>query len=143
MTGETPTEVLPAPAATMTERIKPAARGLPALAVIIVVALVYVGLFILGSVLTGSAGGGLAGGILIGVAVLLTIGDSIAFRGLTQVVPGEARVVQLFGRYLGTIRKPGLCWVNPFTERRRVCSAASRTPSPSSTLAPCTRVRGP
>jgi regulator of protease activity HflC (stomatin/prohibitin superfamily) len=29
-------------------------------------------------------------------------------------------VVQLFGRYVDTIRKPGLCWVNPFTERRKV-----------------------
>jgi len=121
MTGETtPTEVPPVPPATMTERIKPAARGLPALAVIIVVALICVGLFILGPVLASGADGGLAGGILTGVAVLLTICDSIAFRGLTRVVPGEARVVQLFGRYLGTIRKAGLCWVNPFTERRRV-----------------------
>src|SRR5262249_49905426 len=30
------------------------------------------------------------------------------------------RVVQLFGRYRGTIRTPGLHWVNPFSERRRV-----------------------
>ncbi len=121
MTGDTtPTEVPPAPQATMTERIKPAARGLAALAVLIVVALVCVGLFILGPVLSSGTGGGLAGGILIGVAVFVTLCDSIAFRGLTQVVPGEARVVQLFGRYLGTIRQPGLCWVNPFTERRRV-----------------------
>src|SRR6202165_1687766 len=121
MTGDTtPTAVPPAAPTTMTERIKPAARGLRALAVIIGVALVCVGLFILGPVLTDRAGGGLAGGILIGVAVFLSICDSIAFRGLTQVVPGEARVVQLFGRYLGTVRNPGLRWVNPFTERRRV-----------------------
>jgi regulator of protease activity HflC (stomatin/prohibitin superfamily) len=30
------------------------------------------------------------------------------------------RVVQLFGRYRGTVRQPGLCWVNPFAERRPV-----------------------
>ena len=29
-------------------------------------------------------------------------------------------MVQLFGRYNGTVRSPGLCWVNPFTERRKV-----------------------
>jgi regulator of protease activity HflC (stomatin/prohibitin superfamily) len=29
-------------------------------------------------------------------------------------------VVQLFGRYRGTVREPGLQWVNPFTERRKV-----------------------
>jgi regulator of protease activity HflC (stomatin/prohibitin superfamily) len=121
MTGDpTPTEVQSAARTTMTEQIKPAARGLRALALIIVVALVCVGLFILGTVLTQQSGDGLAGGILIGVAVLLSICDSIAFHGLTPVVPGEARVVQLFGRYLGTMRKPGLRWVNPFTERRRV-----------------------
>jgi regulator of protease activity HflC (stomatin/prohibitin superfamily) len=31
-----------------------------------------------------------------------------------------ARVVQLFGRYRGTVRQPGLRWVNPFAERRPV-----------------------
>ncbi len=41
-------------------------------------------------------------------------------RGLTAVVPGQARVVQLFGRYRGTIRESGLQWVNPFTERIKV-----------------------
>ena len=33
---------------------------------------------------------------------------------------GEARVVQLFGRYRGTIRESGLQWVNPFTKRIEV-----------------------
>jgi len=91
-----------------------------ALTLIIVVALITIGLYVFGLILANRSGGGLAGGILIGLAVLLTIADPIAFRGLTPVVPGEARVVQLFGRYQGTIRKPGLCWVNPFTERRKV-----------------------
>ena len=29
-------------------------------------------------------------------------------------------MVQLFGRYNGTVREPGLRWVNPFTKRRKV-----------------------
>jgi regulator of protease activity HflC (stomatin/prohibitin superfamily) len=121
MTGDTtPTRVPPAARAIMTERIKPAARGLPSLAVIIVVALLCIGLFIWGTVLADRAGAGLAGGIMIGVGIFVFVCDSYAFHGLTQVVPGEARVVQLFGRYLGTIRNSGLCWVNPFTERRPV-----------------------
>ncbi len=41
-------------------------------------------------------------------------------RGLNTVAPGEARVVQLFGRYRGTIRQDGLRWVNPFTSRTRI-----------------------
>jgi regulator of protease activity HflC (stomatin/prohibitin superfamily) len=36
----------------------------------------------------------------------------------SQQIAGEARVVQLFGRYRGTIRAPGLHWVNPFARRR-------------------------
>jgi regulator of protease activity HflC (stomatin/prohibitin superfamily) len=41
----------------------------------------------------------------------------LILRGLTAVVPGQARVVQLFGKYRGTIRDSGLQWVNPFTNR--------------------------
>lgn len=52
--------------------------------------------------------------------VLVLIASWVAVRGLTTVQPGEARVVQLFGRYLGTLRRPGLWWVNPFTGRRRI-----------------------
>ncbi len=54
------------------------------------------------------------------VGILLIVAAWLIFRGLTAVVPGEARVVQLFGRYHGTIRTSGLRWVNPFAERRKV-----------------------
>ena len=37
--------------------------------------------------------------------------------GFTAVAPGQARVVQLLGRYTGTVRHTGLRWVNPFTTR--------------------------
>ncbi len=49
-------------------------------------------------------------------AALLIIG-SLELAGLTPIAPGKARVVQLFGRYRGTIRESGLQWVNPFTRR--------------------------
>ena len=58
--------------------------------------------------------------VLVVLAILLAIATNLALRGLTSVVAGEARVVQLFGRYRGTIRAPGLHWVNPFARRRRV-----------------------
>jgi regulator of protease activity HflC (stomatin/prohibitin superfamily) len=54
------------------------------------------------------------------IGVLLIVAAWLIFRGLTAVVPGEARVVQLFGRYHGTIRTSGLRWVNPFADRRKV-----------------------
>jgi regulator of protease activity HflC (stomatin/prohibitin superfamily) len=44
-------------------------------------------------------------------------GGAFAMRGLTPVMPGRAHVIQLFGTYRGTLRKPGLQWVNPFTSR--------------------------
>jgi regulator of protease activity HflC (stomatin/prohibitin superfamily) len=57
---------------------------------------------------------------LIVVAVVLFVVVAVALKGLTPVVPGRARVVQLFGQYRGTIRDSGLKWVNPFTERIEV-----------------------
>ncbi|MEU6319711.1 SPFH domain-containing protein [Streptomyces sp. NPDC047009] len=57
---------------------------------------------------------------LIVVGVLVGLAALIAMSGLNTVAPGEARVVQLFGRYRGTIRQDGLRWVNPFTSRTKI-----------------------
>ncbi|GEJ98075.1 SPFH domain-containing protein [Streptomyces sp. 1-11] len=73
-------------------------------------------LFAAGSAVT--ADGSRAALVVGGVLVLLA--SVIAMRGLNTVAPGEARVVQLFGRYRGTIRQDGLRWVNPFTSRTRI-----------------------
>jgi len=55
------------------------------------------------------------------LAALLLIGLGIAaIRGLIAVAPGEARVLQLFGSYAGTIRRSGLRWVNPLSRRLKV-----------------------
>jgi hypothetical protein len=51
------------------------------------------------------------------LCVLLFIAASFLLRGLISVVPGRPRVIQLFGGYRGTVREPGLQWVNPFTVR--------------------------
>ena len=40
--------------------------------------------------------------------------------GLFVVNPNEARVLQFFGRYVGTVRDPGLRWANPFFTKRRI-----------------------
>jgi regulator of protease activity HflC (stomatin/prohibitin superfamily) len=44
----------------------------------------------------------------------------LAFFGLTVVNPNEARVIQLFGRYKGSLKEQGFWWVNPLTARRKV-----------------------
>jgi regulator of protease activity HflC (stomatin/prohibitin superfamily) len=56
---------------------------------------------------------------VIGLFLLLIV-DLIGWRGLTIVHPNTARVIQLFGRYQGTIKTAGLRWINPFTTRRFV-----------------------
>ncbi|HEX6451401.1 MAG TPA: SPFH domain-containing protein [Trebonia sp.] len=60
-------------------------------------------------------GGGRVALIILGILIALT--GVFMVRGLTAVVPGRAHVVQLFGKYSGTIRESGLQWVNPFTNR--------------------------
>ncbi|OON81489.1 hypothetical protein B1H18_08490 [Streptomyces tsukubensis] len=57
---------------------------------------------------------------LIVVGILLAIVSVFAMSGLNMVAPGQARVVQLFGRYRGTIRQDGLRWVNPLTSRAKI-----------------------
>lgn len=56
---------------------------------------------------------GPAGVLLIALALLMV-------KGFFQVAPNEGQVLQLFGKYAGTVRIEGLRWTNPFCTRRRV-----------------------
>jgi len=51
--------------------------------------------------------------IAIGLIAVLT-------KGFVIVNPNEGQVLTLFGKYTGTLKEPGLRWVNPFTARKRV-----------------------
>jgi regulator of protease activity HflC (stomatin/prohibitin superfamily) len=57
---------------------------------------------------------------LIWAVIIAFVIDGVALVGLTPVVAGEGRAIQLFGSYRGTIRTPGLHCVNPFALRRAV-----------------------
>ena len=63
---------------------------------------------------------GAAKSALIWASIILFVISGAAFGGLTPVAPGQARVLQLFGKYRGTVREPGMQWVNPFTRRIKV-----------------------
>ena len=63
---------------------------------------------------------GAAKSALIWASIVLFFISGAAFGGLTPVAPGQARVLQLFGKYRGTVREPGMQWVNPFTRRIKV-----------------------
>ncbi|MFJ5775988.1 SPFH domain-containing protein [Streptomyces sp. NPDC093094] len=74
------------------------------------------GLIVTGAVLASTA----AKATLTVAGSLVVLAAFLALCGLNTVAPGEARVVQLFGRYRGTIRQDGLRWVNPFTSRTKI-----------------------
>ncbi|MFI9274930.1 SPFH domain-containing protein [Kitasatospora sp. NPDC052896] len=107
------------PDAKVTERPLTGAPGLPMLALTLLVLLAGAGLLVWG--LVEDAGRSTALGItLVVVGPLAVLTGALLAAGLTAVAPGQARVVQLLGRYRGTIRQSGLSWVNPFTSRRRI-----------------------
>ena len=99
--------------ATVTERPATAAPGVAILVLTTVGLIVAIVALIVGIVNKNYAG-------LTVLAILLSAPVAWGYQGLTPVIAGEARVVQLFGSYRGTVREPGLKWVNPFTKRRRV-----------------------
>ncbi|MGW6461434.1 SPFH domain-containing protein [Streptomyces sp. NPDC055078] len=72
-------------------------------------------------IVTGAITGGTGLKVALIIGGALVIGAAFfAMGGLNMVAPGEARVVQLFGRYRGTIRTDGLRWVNPLTSREKI-----------------------
>jgi regulator of protease activity HflC (stomatin/prohibitin superfamily) len=54
------------------------------------------------------------------VAIFGVFASFVLLGGLKVVNPNEARVLQLFGSYSGTIKAAGLRWVNPLMTTRRV-----------------------
>jgi regulator of protease activity HflC (stomatin/prohibitin superfamily) len=59
-------------------------------------------------------------GVVTLISVLVFLIGLIVAGGLTPVSPGRARVLQILGRYAGTIRTDGLRWVNPVSSRKEV-----------------------
>ncbi|MGB7719382.1 MAG: hypothetical protein WBL65_05760, partial [Bryobacteraceae bacterium] len=84
------------------------------LMLIVLVALLILSIYSLVSAIQADAGY-----LTLGWIVLL-IFDIACLCGFTVVNPNEAKVIQLFGMYKGSIKQPGLWWVNPLTRRRRV-----------------------
>jgi len=66
------------------------------------------------------AGAGMGSPLLIILGILAGIICIFVLIGLFTVSPNEAKVLQLFGNYIGTVREPGLRWVNPFYTKRSI-----------------------
>jgi len=78
------------------------------LAVIVVVALVFTGVIDLGKPLRIAAP-------VIGIPLVL-----LGFSGLYKVEPNQSAVLSLFGKYVGTVRTPGLRFNNPFYTKKKI-----------------------
>jgi len=94
------------------EKAARTAPGFLAILVLLAASAAVVLLFI-GSIRAGAA-------LLIVTSSLALAALIVAWCGLFVVNPNEAKVLQLFGKYVGTVREPGLRYANPFYTKARV-----------------------
>jgi regulator of protease activity HflC (stomatin/prohibitin superfamily) len=112
-TSPSPTPVgLAGSRVTVTEREAWQANGFLATGLVLLLVVGGVGIFAASSD-AGSLVGAVTG------AVLALVGVVIA-PSITIIQPGQTKVVQLFGRYVGTARRTGLIWLMPLSSRRSV-----------------------
>ncbi|QDV36662.1 SPFH domain-containing protein [Tautonia plasticadhaerens] len=88
------------------------ASGFVYLAVLLATLLLSLGGLVLGAVAERPAP-------IIG-SIFVTVLTIVGLTGLFVVNPNEAKVLQLFGDYKGTVRKPGLRWANPFYSKAAI-----------------------
>ena len=62
--------------------------------------------------------------------LVLMLGACLLLGGTFVIGPNEARVLTFFGRYVGTVKDPGLRWANPFTMKREVSLRARNFETP-------------
>ncbi|MBB1511049.1 SPFH domain-containing protein [Tessaracoccus sp. MC1627] len=60
------------------------------------------------------------GGWRMFLSMLAFLLSMVMFSSLTIISPGDTKVIQFFGRYIGTIRKAGLLMTVPFTTKKKV-----------------------
>jgi len=104
------------------ERVAFGSSGLPVLGLVSLAYLGGLALLLIGilRLTSGDTDPRTSGIVLLAIGGVLIIGAFILNVGLIMVAPGEARVLQFLGRYVGTVRTDGLRFVNPFTYRRRI-----------------------
>lgn len=52
--------------------------------------------------------------------IIVVVNFIFVLPGLVIVNPNESKVLTLFGKYVGTVKKDGFFWVNPFTVKKKV-----------------------
>lgn len=96
----------------MNERNGFSLAGIPFIGVCLVLAAAGV------TVLVRSAPEQNIAGMITGALVIAV--TALMVKGFFQVAPNDGQVLQLFGKYAGTVRDPGLRWTNPFYSKQRV-----------------------
>ena len=96
--------------------------GIPVLLVLIAVIVAAIYGFVDGVREADRAVGDVPGPVVIQIvgSVLLFLTSIFLLAGLFVVNPNEARVLQLFGDYVGSTKNAGLRWANPFYTKKRV-----------------------
>ncbi|MDH4015246.1 MAG: SPFH domain-containing protein [Chromatiales bacterium] len=94
------------------EKVKKVASGYPMLVILLLLQLATI--YWIVTALRNYAIAAVIGGIIAAIVVL------VLWIGFFMVNPNEAKVLQLFGKYIGTAKDPGLRWANPFLAKRAV-----------------------
>jgi hypothetical protein len=118
MNTDLDTPTMPAP--HVRERVAFGSSGLPVLGLVALAVIGWILLTVTSILRFAAWDNDPMGFVLLGLGLLLLIAAAALSTGLTMVSPGEARVLQFLGRYVGTVRTDGLRWVIPFTYRRRI-----------------------
>ena len=96
----------------MNERSYAAPSGIPALLVLLAV-IAADGTWLVLSIQSKTAWAVAAAGLVMLVTLFMS-------AGFFTVAPNESKVLQFFGRYVGTAHEPGLRWANPFFSKKAV-----------------------
>jgi len=59
------------------------------------------------------------------IFILITVISILLAPGFIMVQPNNSRVLLLFGKYIGTVKKNGFYWVNPFYTKKKISLRAS------------------
>lgn len=59
-------------------------------------------------------------GLMLAASIVVLVVATFLLAGLFVVNPNEAKVLQFFGDYAGTVKTAGLRWANPFYTKKRV-----------------------
>ncbi len=114
------------------EKLITPSKGWGILGALLLGMIIITALFIGGATLASESSA--AGPILILLGCGLSAVCFTCFFGFMPIQPNEARVLLLFGNYIGTVKESGFFWVNPFYSKKKVSLRIRNFETGSTTL---------